>query len=248
MNGDITKAFLLAAGQGTRLRPLTHHTPKCLAPIGGQPLLSIWLEFCERLGVREALINTHHLPSQVRNWAAAQKTSLRIHLAQEETLLGSGGTIAAHRDFVGDTSSFYIFYADNLVSTDLTSLQRLHRRNPAVLTLGLFETPRPESCGIVTLGPGGLIASFEEKPAAPKSNLAFAGMLIASSALFDWLPAPGAAADLGKDVLPELVGKMWGEKLEGFLLDIGTPENYARALREWPAVLPAGAAAAPSVQ
>lgn len=235
MNGDITKAFLLAAGEGTRLRPLTNHTPKCLAPIGGRPLLGIWLEFCERLGVREALVNTHHLAPQVRNWAAAQKTSLKIHLSHEEALLGSAGTIAANRDFVGDASNFYIFYADNLVSTDLTSLQKLHHHNPAVLTLGLFETPHPESCGVVTLGPGGVIASFEEKPAAPKSDLAFAGLLIASSAVFDWLPSPGSVADLGKDVLPELTGKMWGEKLEGFLLDIGTPENYARAQREWPA-------------
>lgn len=235
MYGNPTKAFLLAAGQGTRLRPLTDHTPKCLVPIDGRPLLSIWLDFCERLGVGEVLINTHHLAAQVNDWAASRQTPLKIHLFHEEALLGSAGTIAANRAFVGD-AAFYVFYADNLVKTDLAPLESLHRRHAGVVSMGLFHTPRPRDCGIVTLDETGRITSFEEKPENPRSDLAFAGLLIASVSLFDWLPQSGAPADLGKDVLPQLTGKMWGAPLEGYLLDIGTPENYARAQREWPAV------------
>lgn len=251
MPGDISKAFLLAAGQGTRLRPLTDHTPKCLVPIDGQPLLSIWLDFCERLGVQEVLINTHHLAGQLSDWAAKQKSALKIRLFHEEVLLGSAGTLAANRAFVGDDSNFYVFYADNLVRTDLSRLRSTHRENSGVVTMGLFETPRPQDCGIVTLDDDGRIISFEEKPVHPRSNLAFAGLLIASTSLFDWLPQPtypdrsngtSRAADLGKEILPKLVGKMWGARLEGYLLDIGTPENYARALREWVMVSRAGGA------
>lgn len=236
MHGNPTKAFLLAAGQGTRLRPLTDHTPKCLAPINGVPLLSIWLDFCERLGIEEVLINTHHLAEQVRGWAARQNSPVKVHLSHEDTLLGSAGTIAAHRAFVGDAESFYVFYADNLVETDLSPLKALHNLHHGVISMGLFHTPRPQNCGIVTLDASGRITSFEEKPATPRSDLAFAGLLIASASLFDWLPQPGAYADLGKDVLPKLAGKMWGAPLEGYLLDIGTPENYARAQREWPVI------------
>lgn len=238
MPGEISKAFLLAAGIGTRLRPLTDGTPKCLVPIQGQPLLSIWLDFCERLGVREVLINTHHLAGQVRDWAANQSSTVKINLFHEDVLLGSAGTIAANRAFIADASDFYVFYADNLVRTDLTPLESLHRRHMGVLTMGLFETPRPQDCGIVTLDATGRVTSFEEKPANPRGSLAYAGILIARASLFDWLPTDGFAgvADLGKDVLPKLAGEMSGAPLAGYLLDIGTPENYARAVRDWPLI------------
>jgi mannose-1-phosphate guanylyltransferase len=236
----ISKAFLLAAGTGTRLRPITDHTPKCLVPIHGQPLLSIWLSFCEQQRIREVLINTHHLAGQVRDWAGKQNSGVKINLFHEEILRGSAGTIAANRDFIGNNEHFYVFYADNLVRTDLARLQSQHSRHSGVLSMGLFKTPKPRDCGIVTLDPSGRITAFEEKPAKPRSDLAFAGVLIARTSLFDYLPQSGFG-DLGKDVLPKLVGQMWGQILEGYLLDVGTPENYERALAEWPSVRSTGA-------
>lgn len=232
MPGSIAKAFLLAAGLGTRLRPLTDRTPKCLLPIHGRPLLSVWLELCEKLRVREVLINTHHLAAQVEDWAGRQQSTVRIRLFHEETLLGSAGTIGRNRDFVGPSRDFFVFYADNLVSTDLTELENLHSRHNGVATLGLFRTPRPRECGIVALDPEGKILSFDEKPANPASELAFAGLLIARVSLFDFIPS-AVPADLGKDVMPRLAGSMYGQRLEGYLLDIGTPANYAKALRDW---------------
>ncbi|MDE3179212.1 MAG: nucleotidyltransferase family protein [Acidobacteriota bacterium] len=231
----MTKAFLLAAGLGTRLRPLTDHTPKCLVPIHGEPLLSIWLSFCERAGVNEVLINTHHLAGMVNEWAKSQKSLVRIRLFHERELLGSGGTIAANRDFVGDNEDFYVFYADNLVSTDLAGIRKLHASHSGVLTIGLFRSPKPQDCGVVTLNPMGKVLEFEEKPPCPKSNLASAGVFIARRSLFDYLHE-GRFADLGKDVLPALAGRMWGQVLDGFMLDIGTRENYEKALLEWPRV------------
>lgn len=233
LQSSITKAFLLAAGLGSRLRPLTDETPKCLLPIGGRPLLNIWLEFCEKLGVREVLINTHHLAEKVHEWAGLQRSRVKIHLFHEETLLGSAGTIGANRAFVNGVTDFYVFYADNLVRTDLAPLDTLHARSGGVLTLGLFRTPRPRECGVVRLDSSGKILSFEEKPANPQSDLAFAGLLVARNSLFDFIPK-GAFADLGKDVLPALAGRMFGCPLDGYLLDIGTAANYAKALREWP--------------
>ncbi|MGH9437006.1 MAG: nucleotidyltransferase family protein, partial [Terriglobia bacterium] len=228
MPDRIAKAFLLAAGLGTRLRPLTDQTPKCLVPIHGQPLLSIWLSFCEKLGVREVLINTHHLSAVVGDWARSQKSRVGIKLFHEDVLLGSAGTIAANRDFVGDSDDFYVFYADNLVRTDLAPLEALHARHSGILTLGLFRTPKPEACGVVTLDHEGKVISFEEKPSRPRSNMANAGLFIARRSLFDHLPR-NTFADLGRDVMPKLAGVMWGRVLEGYLLDIGAHENYAQA-------------------
>jgi len=231
----ITKAFLLSAGLGTRLRPLTDHMPKCLVPIDGKPLLEIWLNLCQQCGIQDVLINTHHLAPMVEAWAAAQTSRTRIKLSYEETLLGSAGTVAANRDFIGNSKDFYVFYADDLVSVDLEALKSFHFRNDGILTLGLFHSSRPRHCGIVTLDSEQRVVTFEEKPAQPKSDLANAGVFIARRELLNFLPSSGFS-DFGKDILPKLVGRMLGYVLNGYLLDIGTPENYQRALVEWPIV------------
>ena len=230
---DITKAFLLAAGLGTRLRPLTDTIPKCLAPIHGTPLLGIWLSICQQLGIKDVLINTHHFVQEVRNWAQQQKSPVRIHLFHEANLLGSAGTVAANREFIGGDDDFFIFYADNLVDADLEAFKSFHLRHTGVLSIALFHAPQPENCGIVSLDESGRITSFEEKPLHPQSDLANAGIYLARRRLFDLLPRK-PVMDFGKDVIPGLAGHAWGYALDGYLLDIGTPENYQRALTEWP--------------
>ncbi len=232
MSGSFAKAFLLAAGLGTRLRPLTDNIPKCLVPIQGTPLLSIWLGVCEQLGIEEVLINTHHFAQEVTNWSQQQKSAVRINLFHEENLLGSAGTIAANRDFIGGGDDFFIFYADNLVRANWEALKSFHRRHTGVLTVALFRTPKPASCGIVSLDESGRITSFEEKPTHPKSNLANAGIYIARRGLFERLPQR-PVMDFGKDVIPGLAGHAWGCLLDGYILDVGTPENYQRAQAEW---------------
>ena len=95
------KAFLLAAGLGTRLRPITDKMPKCLVRVGGRPLLDLWLDNFRALGVDEVLVNLHHLPEQVRSHLAAQRGGLRVRTSYEPVLLGSAGTLVAGREFVG---------------------------------------------------------------------------------------------------------------------------------------------------
>jgi mannose-1-phosphate guanylyltransferase len=232
-NSYCRKAFLLGAGLGTRLRPLTDSVPKCLMPIGGRPLLNIWLELCEGLGIEEVLINTHYRAEQVERWVATQHSPVRIRLAYEPRLLGSAGTVAAHRDFVAGTGSFFIFYADNLVRSDLRLLAEFHAGHQGAITLGLFRASCPSECGIVSLDKTGLITNFEEKPSKPASDLANAGIFVAREEIFGLLPANRGFADFGLDVLPQLLGKMYGRLLSGYLIDIGTPENYRRAQVEW---------------
>jgi mannose-1-phosphate guanylyltransferase len=225
-----TKAFLLAAGLGTRLKPLTDAVPKCLVPVGGRPLLHWWLRVCAGLGVREVLINTHHLAPQVVDFVRAEKTPLAVSLSHEETLLGSAGTVRANRAFVAGERDFWIFYADTLIGADLRPLADLHRARGADLTLGLFHSADPRSGGVVELGEGGRVLSFEEKPAAPKSDLVAAGAYVAGPALLKALDAPGS--DLSRDAYPKLMGNARGFVLDP-VIDLGTPESYARAQREW---------------
>ncbi|MCJ8502779.1 nucleotidyltransferase family protein [Desulfatitalea alkaliphila] len=238
------KAFLMAAGKGTRLKPYTDTHPKCLIPIHGTPLLRIWIDLLARHGVSEVLINTHHHADQVTAFIDAYRphTALALRTVHEPRLLGSAGTLWHNRAFVRGETDFLIAYADNLTNQDLAKLFDMHRgfrSMGGVLTMGLIRAPEPTQCGIVTLDGQGRIIRFVEKPEAPESDLANGGIYVASNAIFDYYGAsesmPSEVLDIGHHLLPRLVGRMFGWPLDGYLKDIGNPDAYHQALAEWPA-------------
>lgn len=220
----------MAGGLGTRLRPITDKVPKCLVPIGGRPLLDYWLDRFAEAGLRDILINTHHLPEQVRRYAEAVNASgrCRIHEFYEPNLLGSGGTVHANRDWVPNHGECLIVYADNLSNVNLADLLMAHRRMRSELTMLLFRSPTPEKCGIAQLDQAGLIVAFQEKPAHPTGNLANAGVYVASATAFHEM-ADLNAFDLGFHVLPAFVGRMHGWAFDGYHRDIGTMESLRQA-------------------
>jgi mannose-1-phosphate guanylyltransferase len=226
------KAFILAAGHGTRLRPYTDSLPKCLLPIQGVPMLEIWLCLCRRHGISEVLVNTHAHSPAVMDFARKWKNGVRINVVDEQQLFGSAGTLRANRSWIEGEERFWIFYADVLTSANLDALAQAHTSGLAA-TLGVYAVPDPQRCGIAVLDPSGVVTHFEEKPAHPRGNLAFAGVMIGTPAMLDAIPEkPGA--DIGFDVLPKLVGRMTAYCISEFLLDIGTPENYELAQKTWP--------------
>lgn len=227
------KAFLLAAGRGTRLRPLTETTPKCLVPVGGVPLLRIWLELCRIHGVTDVLVNTHHHRGQVEACLSRAVSGVRVTTAFEPELLGTAGTVRANRDFLAGQREFFILYADNLTNVDLTALASFHRRRPTVATMGLYVTDRPREKGTVVCDADGLVRDFAEKSARPRSDLANAGLMVARTDILDAIP-DRTPVDFGCDVLPGLVGRMRGTLVDGYIRDIGSLESYQAALTEWP--------------
>lgn len=227
------KAFLLAAGKGTRLRPLTDRVPKCLVPIGTKPLLQIWLDILEQAGVTDILINTHHLADQVRQYInQIQSDSIKITLFHEETLLGSAGTVAANRSFIDSEEPFYIIYADNLTRFPLHSFWDFHRQKQSIFSIGLFKSPEPSSCGIAILDEDDRIIEFQEKPPQPLSSWANAGIYLADHRLFQLLPC-NTFSDFGYDILPQFVGKAYGFKYDGLFHDTGTPKRLDNARKDW---------------
>lgn len=226
------KAFLLAAGLGTRLRPLTDRLPKCLVPIAGKPLLQIWLELLQRHGVGEVLINTHHLSEQVQEFAYSWVGLPKLHLSYEEALLGSAGTLEKNWDFVAAEESFLVCYADNLTDIDLRGLVQFHQDHDGLITMALFHSKRPKECGIAEIGKRDLVASFEEKPTAPKSSLANGGVYVMHRGVHSLLPNT-KPADIGFDLLPRCVGALYGWHWDGVLADIGNPQAYAQAQSLW---------------
>jgi mannose-1-phosphate guanylyltransferase len=227
------KAFLLAAGHGTRLRPLTDKTPKCLLPIRGEPMLQIWLDLCRRFGIAEILINIHAHAGMVRDFVRTRVTGSKVRVIEEVELLGSAGTLLANREWVESDEYFWVFYADVLHQVDLSAMLALHRSRSVAATLGVYRVPDPHRCGIVELDDDGVIHGFVEKPANPRSNLAFAGLMIGTPALLNAIPSK-KPADMGFDVLPRLTGNMLAYPIDDYLIDIGTTENYKKAQLTWP--------------
>jgi mannose-1-phosphate guanylyltransferase len=226
------KAFLLAAGHGTRLRPLTDHQPKCLLPIKGTPMLAIWLDLCRKYGIHDVLVNVHSHADLVRAFLKRQPNGVHVHVAEEQALLGSAGTLRANRGFVTADEEFWIFYADVLTSTDLSAMMEAHAARRSAATLGVCPVPNPERCGIVKLGDDDTVQEFVEKPLHPASNLAFSGLMIATPNLLAAIP-PQDPCDIGFDLLPRLSGRMHAHRIFDYLLDIGTPETYQRAQETW---------------
>lgn len=225
------KAFLLAAGHGTRLRPYTASTPKCLLPVQGVAMLQIWLALCSRCGISEVLVNTHAHAAAVVDFLRNWQNGVRVTVVEEPELYGSAGTLRVNRNWVEGETAFWVFYADVLTSADLSAMLRFHSPGNAA-TLGIYCVPDPKRCGIVTLDHNDTVIDFVEKPAQPASNLAFAGIMIATKQLLDAIPnKPGA--DIAFDVLPQLKGRMRAYRIPDYLLDIGTRENYEQAQRTW---------------
>ncbi len=228
------KAFLLAAGHGTRLQPLTDTVPKCLLPIRGTPLLEIWLETCRRFGIAEVLINIYSHADAVETFLIERQSATpKVKIIRESELLGSAGTLEVNRAWVDCEECFWVFYADVLNRVDLNAMLQLHKsRNPAA-TLGVYAVSDPERCGIVETLEDGTVLKFVEKPKQPRSNLAFSGLLIGTYSLLDAIPSR-KPADIGFDVLPKLAGKMLAYPINDYLIDIGTMHNYQEAQATWP--------------
>jgi mannose-1-phosphate guanylyltransferase len=226
------KAVLLAARLGTRLRPLTSRLPKCLVEVGGRTLLDTWLDALALAGVDEVLVNTHHLADQVADHVAGRTTGPAVHLAHEPVLLGSAGTLLRNRDFLDGEDVFLVLNSDNLTDFDLRLLVDAHREGGAVATLTVFRTPRPSECGILEVVDGRVVG-FVEKPAAPRSDLANAGMYAFGPEVLDEIP-DSLPRDVGFDLLPRLVGRARAVSIgDSWFLDIGTPQALERARAEW---------------
>lgn len=227
------KAFLLAAGVGRRLRPITDTIPKCMVPIDGRPLLDIWLDALDRAGVDEVLVNLHHLPHVVRRHLDARGGPPTVRTFFEPELLGSAGTLAANRAWVGADEMFLACNADDLTDFDLRSLVRTHREHGALATLTVFHSERPSAGGVVEVDAAGMVTGFAEKPVNPVSDLVSAGMYAFHPGVLDEIGG-SPPRDIGYDLLPRLVGRARTVPVEGYFRDIGTVEAYQRAQREWP--------------
>ncbi len=230
------RALLLAAGFGTRLRPLTDHLPKCLVPIHGRPLLDYWLETLLDHGVEKVLINTHYMAPMIQHYLNQTTWIPHITFVHEETLLGTGGTILHNRNFFND-EAFLVAHADNLTKFKLQAFVNQHAARPieTEMTMMVFETPDPQSCGIVSLDSQGVVQAFYEKVVNPPGGLANGAVYILEPSVLEWMASVGKKQiDLSTEVIPHFLGKIFTYHNRLYHRDIGTMKSWIEANHDFP--------------
>ncbi|WP_315738895.1 MULTISPECIES: nucleotidyltransferase family protein [unclassified Bradyrhizobium] len=229
------RALLLAAGIGSRLRPLTNTTPKCLVRVHDRPLLDYWLDLVFEGGIERALLNTHWLAEQVRVHVAQSRWRDRIDLVHEDELLGTGGTVLANRAWFGD-QPFLVAHADNLTDFDVAGLLSAHRNRPdgCIMTMLAFRTDDPSSCGILELDDQHRVIAFHEKVKNPPGNLANGAVYVFDPAVITDIAALGKPiVDLSTEIIPNYLGRILCVETSGYHRDIGNPESLRRAHLEF---------------
>lgn len=225
------RALLLAAGLGTRLRPITDDLPKCLVPIHGKPLLDYWLDMLLSNDVDRVLLNTHYLAEAVRHFVADSAWRDSIEIVYEDELLGTGGTVLKNRDFLSG-GAFMVVHADNLTRFDVQAFIRAHEFRPdsVDITMMTFNTDVPQSCGIVELDDRGVVVRFHEKVSTPPSNHANAAVYIFEPSVIDFIESLGKpVVDISTEVLPHYLGRIGTFHNSDYHRDIGTPESLRLA-------------------
>lgn len=229
------KALLLAAGLGTRLRPLTNTIPKCMVSINNKPLLQHWIENLMAVGVDEFVINTHYFHEQVEAFIEKHPYKNSIHLVYEKELLNTGGTLLANKEYLKD-EAFLFIHADNVSVCDYNAFIEAHILRPigTEITMMLFETDTPQSCGIVKLDDNGVVQEFHEKVQNPPSNLANGAVYICESSVFEFLESLNKKEiDFSLDVLPHYMGRINTFLNDVYHRDIGTIESYEKACEDF---------------
>jgi NDP-sugar pyrophosphorylase family protein len=235
----VTRAVLLAAGQGTRLRPLTNDRPKPMIEIGGRPLIEHTVRQLVDYGVREIIINLHHCGEVVRDhFGDGRRFDARIDYSFEPRLLGTAGAVKRVAAALSG-APFFVIYGDNLTTCDFGRLAARHSGAAAIATVALFWKDDVTPHSAVELQDDDRITRFVEKPAAEDapSHWISAGMIVLEPAVLEFIPDE-RPCDFGFDVFPGLLRA--GHRVQGYRMGPGeglwwidTPEHYARVSELW---------------
>ncbi len=229
------KAFILAGGLGTRLRPLTYEIAKLMIPIHGKPILEHWIELFRKHNVQEIILSIGYKASQfMRYFGDGSKFGVRLRYIIEEKPLGTAGSLRLAKNLLRER--FYMCNGDNLFSDmDLATLYNFHTSKGMLATIALKEVEDITGYGVVNLEEY-KIKRFVEKPLAHEapSKLINSGLYVLEPSVIDLIPE-GRAVSIEREIWPVLASR---EQLAGFLFQgqwfpTDTWERYEKAFREW---------------
>ncbi len=221
--------MILAAGLGTRLRPLTEHTPKALLLVNGQPLIVYSLNLLKKYGITEVLINLHHLGDLIKQeLGEGKKFGMKISYSWEPRVLGTGGGIKKGEAFF-EGQTFLALNSDILIDVDLKSLIKFHKKKKGIATMVVRprETDSPYSA--LELGRGERILAIGAPPS--ETSVMYTGIQVLEPNLLHFLPANRESCIIREGYLPALTAgkKIFGFPYNGYWNDLGTLERYRQA-------------------
>jgi mannose-1-phosphate guanylyltransferase len=230
------KAMVLAAGLGTRLRPITYAIPKPMAPILNRPVMEHIVRLLARHGFKQSIANLHWFPETIEgHFGDGSAFGIELSYSPEEKLLGTSGGVRNAAGFLGD--SFLVISGDALTDIDLGAMREFHESHDGIATLATKRVGDTTQFGVAITGADGRIQGFQEKPdpAEALSDLANCGIYMFRSEIFDFFPEPGTSkaageddpadfADWAMDVFPALLENdvhFYSHEIEAYWNDIG---------------------------
>lgn len=234
------RAMILAAGLGTRLRPITHGIAKPMVPVLNRPVMEQIVRLLARHGFTEVISNLYWYPDPIRrHFGDGSSFGVSLSYNQEEALHGTAGGVRLVADFLGD--SFLVISGDALTDIDLAAMREFHESHDGLATLATKKVDDTSEFGVVITGSDGRVQGFQEKPhpAEALSNLANAGVYMFRAEIFDYFPDPGTSAaadpddppgfaDWAMDVFPALLAgdvPFYSYEVDAYWNDIGTLEE-----------------------
>ena len=223
----------MAGGEGTRLRPMTANQPKPLLPVANRPIMEHVLRLLKRHGFSDTVVTVQFLAALVRNYFGdGDDVGMDLQYATEEMPLGTAGSVKNAEDALRD-EPFLVISGDALTDIDLSAMVRFHRKQGALVTVGLTRVPDPLEFGIVIADEEGRIQRFLEKPTWGQvfSDTVNTGIYIMEPEVLAEVP-PGESVDWSGDVFPSLLKRgapLFGYISDGYWEDVGTHESYLKA-------------------
>jgi mannose-1-phosphate guanylyltransferase len=203
------RAMVMAAGLGTRLRPLTYEVPKPMVPVANRPVMELLLRLCVEQGFGQVVANLHWFPETIESrFGDGSELGLELTYVHEPELTGTAGGVRAARDFLtAEEGPFIVLAGDALTDIDLHELSEAHRRNDGIATLATKSVPNVSEYGVVVIDGDGRVQGFQEKPDPSEalSDLANCMMYVFEPEIFDYFPDDDPV-DFALDVFPALLG------------------------------------------
>lgn len=239
MNGlrsGIKKAYILAATRGEKVKSLTSGLPKTMLKIKGKPVLQYIIEELKENNIRDIIILIGYKEEKIKEYFGdGKKFGVKITYIVSHKKFGTSNALLKAKKYLSD-ESFLLLYGDTLAHVDLRDLLAFHEEKNSAATLALTSVQNPEGYGVVKLR-GSKILGFDEKPERkPRlSRIISVGIFVMNPKVFKLIPKNKEISKLEKDVLPKLAaeGNLYGYHFDGEWYDVGNPEAYSRAQKEW---------------
>jgi D-glycero-alpha-D-manno-heptose 1-phosphate guanylyltransferase len=225
-----TKAIMLVGGLGTRLRSVVSSAPKVLASIGERSFLELLIRQLRSQGIRNLVMCTGYLADQIESrFGDGRKWDVSIEYSKEEMPLGTAGAVKLAARYLRDIPEFLVLNGDSFLEVDFQGLMAFHRQQDgAIATMAVLRVENASRYGTVHMDAKGRIKAFAEKTGSETPGVVNGGVYVFDHSLLQHIPE--GLASLERDVFPRLLDEgVYAQEQHGIFIDIGTPEDYARA-------------------